>query len=69
MTIAVHTGAAGAAEGSRPSLDVADPEFFTAVGAAMLPGIHAIARELARHEGERRQRIDDLTPASCDDAD
>lgn len=44
-----------------------DPEFFTAIGAAMLPGIQSIAREIAQHEGERRLRVDDLTPASCDD--
>jgi len=45
-------------------------DFYTAIGAATLPGIHAIARELAEGRaarGERRLRVDDLTPASCDD--
>lgn len=47
-----------------------DRAFYTWLGAAILPAVrdHAIARELARHEGERRRRVDDLMSASCDAA-
>lgn len=46
-----------------------DPDLYSALGRATLPGIQAIARELGQGlaaHGERRER-DDPNPAMCDD--
>jgi len=69
MTLLVTPRAAEAAGPEVSRLSTSDPAFYTALGAATLPGIIAIARELAKShaaQGERRAEVSDPSPPVCD---